>query len=200
MMLALLAFLDQKFQKRRSLVSLVLGTIGVLVLVSGYADANDPNHLNLGIPYSEPDEQVFPTVAACITEISCSNASGGFVFFFKVLAFEECWKPIYSIHLDINGPNGVTAASCPAGWIAYDESGGHLMEQRSLIFSTETSPINPGESVGPFGICCEINHLTISWYPRDADGELLGKVTTENFSCATYSEPSTWGKVKALYR
>ncbi|MGQ9603933.1 MAG: hypothetical protein ACUVUU_06935 [bacterium] len=178
---------------------LILSIITISVIFYGSANCDEQVHSQLGLPYSEPDEQVFPSTAAIITDITCHNRPDGFVFYFNILALENCWEPIYSVRLDCDASNHITSVSCPTGWASDDRDGDRLGECH-LVFSTRDNPIHPGEVMGPFGIYSESNCLHLSWYPRDEDGLLLGKVRTEIFNCTISSEPSTWGKIKALYR
>lgn len=184
--------------KGLSILTIFLASL-LPVLIAATANSNPPDQIQLATPYTQPDEQVFPAVAAQIVDVSCFASFSGFLFSFSIGAFESCWAPIYSIHICYTTPSRVTAISCPAGW-RIDDSPGNLIEDKSINFLTQNNPINPGQVGGPFVLYSESNHLRISWYPTDSNGNLLGKVSMETLTCATPTDATTWGQVKALYR
>lgn len=198
-MKSLKAFFAQGFRiKGFSTLTFFLATALPFMIVAT-ANSNPSDQIQLATPYTQPDEQVFPAVAAQMVDVGCFGSFNGFLFSFSIGAFESCWAPIYSIHICYSTGNRVTAISCPAGW-RIDDSPGNLIEDKSIIFLTQNNPINPGQVGGPFVLYSETNHLRISWYPTDANGNLLGKVSMETLTCATPTDATTWGQVKALYR
>lgn len=175
----------------------LLSALCIAIVPAANSEPADQNQL--ATPYTEPDEQVFPGVAAQMVDITCFGSFNGFLFQFNIAAFEGCWAPIYSIHIEYPITNRVSAISCPAGWTV--DHSGILQENGSVMFLTQNNPINPGQASGPFTLYSETNHLRISWYPMDADGNLIGKVSMETLTCSTSTEDnSTWGQIKSLYR
>jgi hypothetical protein len=152
------------------------------------------------MPYDEGDFDRIPSAAATIHLLDCKQTYKGALFAFKVDVFESAWRPVYAIEIVGLNNTSIEAVDCPPGWAAkeypqtFDVSGG------SLSFYTESDPIMPGSGLSGFTVLSSTNRAAVRWYATEKSGILLGKVTRTVFTCATSTQPATWGSVKAIYR
>jgi hypothetical protein len=151
------------------------------------------------IPYDEGDREDVPSAAARISGLRCSGVHGGCCYSFDIEVFESCWKPVYSIRIEQIGPSFVEPVSWPRGWSA-ETVPALLGSPNTTVFSTVEEPIQPGTLVSGFALVSYAATASFRWFPADANGILLGRATRVDLACATESEPSSWGSIKALYK
>jgi hypothetical protein len=149
-------------------------------------------------PYGEGDRDHLPSAAARITGIECIRSPRGLLLTFDVRVFETSWTPVYSVFIEDTGDGYLQPVNCPSGWTMLGD--GAFSGSDLVVYSTDSDPILPGQMMAGFSLLVPGGKTSLRWYPTDASGELVGKVTREDFSCPTSLKERTWGGVKSLYR
>jgi len=175
-----------------------LSTVLCISLILSAGVLSNPAETGEALPLNHTTDEVFPSAAARITNVCCSSSNGSQIFTFDVEVFEEAWCPIYAIEIERASAASLEPIAWPSGWTGNVISG-VTSPGSKVVFTTDSSPLLPGSSLAGFAIRSDCNRVLIRWYPEDADGMLVGKVTLVEFSCPTNSESKTWGFIKAIY-
>jgi hypothetical protein len=178
---------------------LICMTIVILLSEPALSNAVEANTGSRAIPYEEEDREHIPSAAARISDVRCSRASGWYYYEFAVEVFPTCWDSIYSIDFVEIEDVSLHPVAWPSGWSATGEPE-NLMTPEVVSFYTQTNPMLPGTRLSGFAVTSPTNRLTFRWYPKDASGVLIGKITKQEFTCPTDLEPQSWGTIKAMYR
>jgi hypothetical protein len=151
------------------------------------------------VPYEEGGRENIPSATARISCVRCTHVYGGERYDFEIEVFDFCCEPVYSIEFEALEGSAIEAVAWPKGW-----SSGIMPEvlitPDKVVFETESNPIQAGASMAGFSVLSITGRTVLRWFPANEQGLLMGKVTREDLSCATASESSTWGSLKALYR
>ena len=191
-----------KMRKHHGTVSLTFLACTLFLILGPGAGLSNPM---LGtpdarsMPYDEGETDNVPSAAARICNLVSSPVSGGCHYSFDIEVFSTSWKPVCEIRLDQLADTVVDPASWPTGWVA-EQTTSTFQSPASLVFSTPSDPIQPGEVLAGFGMVSYSGRASLRWYPADSEGILLGKITRLELECATASEGNTWGSIKAIYR
>jgi len=151
------------------------------------------------VPYDPGDTQEVAAAAAGIVSVECIRTSAENIFTFDVEVFADCWKPVYSIRFEALDSIPLTAVAWPKGWriIGAPLLGG---TPGGAGFATDSNPISPGARLSGFALSTSSAMATVSWYPADSQGVLIGKASRLMLACPTSVEPATWGSLKALFK
>jgi len=154
---------------------------------------------NSVVPYDPGGTDDVPSAAARIINLASSPVPGGCRYSFDIEVFPTCWKPVYYLKIDKLAESMLDPASWPTGWVA-EQIPPTFRSAGSLVFSTSGDPVLPGEILQGFAVVSYSGEATLRWYPADDEGILMGKITRLELGCATATESSTWGSIKAVYR
>jgi hypothetical protein len=189
----------------KPLISLLLSTFILCIAVlacgvePGLASPSVITAGDLVVPYDNAGEGDVSAAAARICNIQCTPASGGCVYTFEIEVFELSWSPVYSVEFEeINGA-AMDPLGWPTGWMV-NRLTDSLHGPDRIVFKTFTNPITPGTTLGGFTVMSPVSKTVFRWYPADEAGCLMGKITRQELSCPTKSQPQRWGALKALYR
>jgi hypothetical protein len=151
------------------------------------------------IPYDQGGVDDVPSAAARIVNQVTSPVPGGCRYSFDIEVFETCWKPVYCLRIDQLGSSIVGPAAWPADWVA-EQVPPTLSAAGSIVFSTSERPALPGDILRGFAVVSYAAEAALRWYPADAEGVLMGKVTRLDVGCSAAAGMTTWGGIKSDYR
>jgi len=151
------------------------------------------------VPYDPGETNDMPSAAARIVNLASSPVPGGCRYSFDIEVFPTCWKPVYHLQIEGLAATVIDPASWPADWVA-ERMPSTLRASGPIVFSASDEPIWPGEILQGFALVSYSGEAAFRWYPADSEGILIGKITRVEVGCATATEPSTWGSIKAIYR
>jgi hypothetical protein len=151
------------------------------------------------IPYDQGGTDDVPSAAARIINLGSSPVSGGCRYSFDIEVFGTCWKPVYHLRIDQPAKSIVDPPSWPTGWVA-EQIPSTFRSAGSIVFSTSGEPVRPGEILEGFALVSYSGEASFRWFPADDEGILIGKITRIELGCATATEGSSWGSIKAIYR
>ncbi len=180
---------------KRQAITICIGVlICALCLILGPAAGLS----NSVVPYDPGGTDDMPSAAARIINLVSSPVPGGCRYSFDIEVFPTCWKPVYHFQIDLLAASVIDPASWPADWVS-ERIPSTLHSTGSIVFSTSGEPIRPGEILQGFAIISYSGEASFRWYPADDEGILIGKITRLELGCATATEASTWGSIKAIY-
>ena len=173
--------------------------IGVLICTLGLILGPAAGLSNPVVPYDPGEINDMPSAAARIVNLASSPVPGGCRYSFDIEVFPTCWKPVYRLQIEGLAATVMDPASWPVDWVAEKIPSG-MKSAGPIVFSTLDEPVRPGEVLQGFALVSYSAEAAFRWYPADSEGIRVGKITRVELGCATATEPSTWGSIKAIYR